>query len=362
MIVFSKRIIYTRDYSSHMVDQNESAEDIWTKDEDLTRIIEDRNFRIKVFGFGGSGSNTINRLMRENLVGVKLIACNTDAAHLLRIRAHAKILLGKNLTRGLGAGADPTVGEMAAKESESEILRHIDETSIVFITAGFGGGTGTGAAPYVAKLAKDRGALTIAFATLPFSSEGYVRMKNAAEGIRKLVKNSDAAIVIPNDKLIEKYNDVPVYKAFKFEDEVISTGIKGITDLIMNTGTINLDFNDLRKVMKDAGYAAIGMGSSNQAVNDRIVEALEKALDSPFMDYDISRAKGAIVNVTGGRDLQLQEAQQAADMLRKKIARDATIMWGTVIDENMRSGVRILIIVAGIKPNFKLDQDLEEVR
>lgn len=253
------------------------------------------------------------------------------------------------------------VGEMAAKESESEILKQIDETSIVFITAGLGGGTGTGAAPYVAKLAKDRGALTISFATLPFSTEGFVRMKNAYEGVRKLVKNSDAAVIIPNDKLIEKFNDVPVYKAFKFEDEVIATGIKGITDLIMSTGTINLDFNDLRKVMKDAGYSAIGMGSSSQAVNDRIVEALEKALDSPFMDVDISKAKGAIINVTGGRDLQLQEAQQAADILKKKIARDATIMWGTVVDESIRSSVKILVIVAGVKPNFKFEPGIEEV-
>ncbi|WP_010917050.1 cell division protein FtsZ [Thermoplasma volcanium] len=344
-----------------MDNSNNSEEDIWTNDEKLQKIIEELNFRIKVFGFGGSGSNTINRLMRENLSGVKLIACNTDAAHLLRIRAHSKILLGKNLTRGLGAGADPSVGEMAAKESESEILKQIDETSIVFITAGLGGGTGTGAAPYVAKLAKDRGALTISFATLPFSTEGFVRMKNAYEGVRKLVKNSDAAVIIPNDKLIEKFNDVPVYKAFKFEDEVIATGIKGITDLIMSTGTINLDFNDLRKVMKDAGYSAIGMGSSSQAVNDRIVEALEKALDSPFMDVDISKAKGAIINVTGGRDLQLQEAQQAADILKKKIARDATIMWGTVVDESIRSSVKILVIVAGVKPNFKFEPGIEEV-
>ncbi len=338
------------------MDQEENEDNIWTDETQLSNIVNELNFKIKVFGFGGSGSNTINRLMKEQLSGVKLIACNTDAAHLLRIRANGKILLGKDLTRGLGAGANPEVGEMAAKASEGDILKQIDEASIIFITVGLGGGTGTGAAPYVAKLAKDRGLLTISFATLPFSSEGAIRMKNALEGVNKLVRNSDAAIIIPNDKLQELFPDMPIQKAFKFEDEVISTGIKGITDLIMNTGMINLDFNDLRKIMKDSGFATIGMGTSSQAVGDRVIEAVERAIGSPFMDVDISRARGAIINVMGGKDLQLVEAQQAAEIVRKRISRDAGIMWGTVVDEKMRSSIKVLLILSGVEPKFNMEK------
>ncbi|MGC8609113.1 MAG: cell division protein FtsZ [Thermoplasmata archaeon] len=339
------------------MDQDENEDNIWTDENQLSNIVNELNFRIKVFGFGGSGSNTINRLMKEQLTGVKLIACNTDAAHLLRIKAHGKILLGKDLTRGLGAGANPGVGEMAAKASEGEIIKQIDEASIIFITVGLGGGTGTGAAPYVSKLAKDRGALTIAFATLPFSSEGVIRMKNALEGIGNLVRNSDAAVIIPNDKLLELSPDMPIQKAFKFEDEVISTGIKGITDLIMSTGMINLDFNDLKKILKDSGYATIGMGTSSQATGDRIIEAVEKAIASPFMDVDISKARGAIINVMGGKDLQLQEAQQAADIVRKRIGRDAGIMWGTVVDERLKSSIKVLLILSGVEPRFRMGDE-----
>lgn len=330
-------------------DQNEMVR---TSDEELLNVIERLKVHIKIFGAGGAGSNSINRLMKEGIKGANLIACNTDAPHLLRIRSHNKILLGKNLTRGLGSGADPRIGEEAARESEHEILKFVNGSDIMFVTAGLGGGTGTGSAHYIAKIAKNLGALTIGVVTLPFKSEGVVRMQNASWGLSKLVRASDTVIIIPNDKLLELVPDLPLEKAFKFADEIIVKAIAGLTDLVTNPGLINLDFNDLKTIMENSGVAMIGIGVSSANENSRVVDAVEKAINSPFLQLDMSSATGVIVNVKGGRDMQLQEANDAAEEVRKRVGKNARIIWGANVDEKYDGKVEILVVATGLASDY----------
>lgn len=334
------------------IQYNEHGEGVRTTDEELLSVIERLKVHIKIFGAGGAGSNSISRLMKEGIKGASLVACNTDAPHLLRVRSHNKILLGKNLTRGLGSGADPRIGEEAARESEQEIMKFASGSDIMFVTAGLGGGTGTGSAHYIAKIARNIGALTIGVVTLPFKSEGVVRMQNASWGLNKLISSSDTVIIIPNDKLLELVPDLPLEKAFKFADEIIVKAISGLTDLVTNPGLINLDFNDLKTIMQNSGVAMIGIGVSSESQGSRVVDAVEKAINSPFLQIDMSTATGVIVNVKGGSDLQLQEANEAASEVRKRVGKNTRIIWGANIDEKYNGKVEILIVATGLSSEY----------
>ena len=332
---------------------SDTDNEINTSDEELLKFIEERKVKIKLFGAGGAGSNTINRIMRDPLsTKVRLIALNTDAAHLRMIAAHNKVILGRNLTKGRGSGADPKVGEEAAKESERDIQKFIDGTSIAFITTGLGGGTGTGSGPYIASKAKKAGILTISVVTWPFTDEGEKRTLNAREGLEKLVYYSDCVIVIPNDKLLELVPDVPIQKAFKLADEIIMKAISGISDLITKPGLINLDFNDLVRVTKDSGMAMFGLGLSSAPVGQRITEATEQAVNSPFLDVDLSTSKAVIVSIQGGKDLMLDEAASALDIIKKKVGEKAEIIMGTSLDPQLNGKIQIMVLATGVKTKF----------
>ena len=319
-----------------------------TSDEELMQIIEKRSPKIKIFGTGGAGSNTITRLAREKIPGVELIACNTDAQHLLRTKANGKVLLGENLTRGLGSGANPLVGEEASKESEGEIIRRLKGSDLVFITAGLGGGTGTGSAPHIAKIAKSLGAVSISIVTLPFRSEGSGRMQNARWGLRKVINYSDTTIVIPNDKLLELVPKLSLQKAFRYADEIIVRAIKGIAELITKPGLINLDFNDLKSILKNSGMAMIGIGIGNGDPGARVRSAIQNALDFPFIKADLSTASGVIINITGGKDLQIQEASIASEMIKAVSNKSTKIILGINIDPSLESKVQVMLVVTGV--------------
>ncbi|MGC8913198.1 MAG: cell division protein FtsZ [Thermoplasmata archaeon] len=317
------------------------------EDEELERILASLKTNIKVFGCGGGGCNTINRIVETGIVGAELYALNTDAQHLYIIHSPKKILLGKRCTRGLGAGAQPHIGEEAAREAEEEIRAAMNGADLVFITCGLGGGTGTGSAPVVAKIAKEMGALAIAVCTLPFRSEGLVRMENAEYGLEKLRQYADTVILIPNDKLLELVPRLPIKKAFLFADIVLMRAIKGITEMITKPGLVNLDFNDLRTIMKGGGVALIGMGESEG--EDRAVEAVSEAINSPLLDADISGATGALINVIGGEDMTVSEAEKVAEIIQSKINPTARIIWGAAIDPAMEHKIQVMVVVTGVK-------------
>jgi cell division protein FtsZ len=327
---------------------DDREDDFSTSDEELQNYLEQLRVKIMIFGAGGAGSNTINRLMKEGINGATMIACNTDAPHLLKTKANHKILMGKTLTRGLGSGADPRVGEQAARESDQEIMKYITGTDIAFITAGLGGGTGTGSAPYIASRAKDSGALTISVVTLPFKSEGKVRMENATQGLSRLSNFSDTVIIIPNDKLLELVPDLPLEKAFRFADEIIVKAITGISDLVTKPGLINLDFNDLKTIVKDSGLAMIGIGMSSAEPGMRVEEAVQKAMNSPFLKFDMSNSSGVIINITGGSDLQLEESSSAAEIIRKQVGKSTQIIWGATVDPKYTGSVEVLVVATGL--------------
>lgn len=338
---------------------DEGEDDFSTSDEELQKYLEQLKVRIMIFGSGGAGSNTINRLMKEGINGATMIACNTDAKHLLKTWANHKILMGKTLTRGLGSGADPRIGEEAARESDQDIMKFVSGTDISFITAGLGGGTGTGSAPYIAARSRDNGALTISVVTLPFKSEGKIRMQNAVMGLKRLTSHSDTVIIIPNDKLLELVPDLPLEKAFRFADEIIVKAITGISDLVTKPGLINLDFNDLRTIMKDSGLAMIGIGMSSAEPGSRVEEAVQKAMNSPFLQFDMSNASGVIINVTGGLDLQLEESSSAAEIIKKMVGRNSQIIWGATIDQKYNGSVEVLVVATGL--SYSEIQDFDQI-
>jgi cell division protein FtsZ len=319
-------------------------------DQELIEILKTLKTNIKIIGCGGSGSNTISRIMEEGITGADVIAANTDAQHLLLTQAPRKILLGKRLTRGLGAGAIPQIGEQAAREAEDEIRSVVEGADIVFVTAGMGGGTGTGSAHVVAELAKQAGALVIAVVTLPFTSEGKMRMENALWGLQKLKEKSDTVIVIPNDKLLQIVPRLPLNEAFRFADEILMSAIKGLTELITKPGLVNLDFNDLRTVMKDGGSAMIGIGQSGS--QQRALDAAKKALTSPLLESDISTATSAIVSVTGSSNMSVEEAHSVLEEVKKAINPNARIIWGARIDESMKNDIKVLTILVGAKNKY----------
>lgn len=330
-------------------------------DQELLAFLEQSAPKIVVIGAGGSGCNTINRMQEVGIVGARLVAMNTDAQHLLRIKAEKKLLIGKKKTKGLGAGSNPEVGEAAAQESEQEIKEAMGEADLVFITAGMGGGTGTGSAHVIAKAAKAQGAIVIGIVTTPFTSEGKKRMLNAQIGLEKLRKEADTTIAISNDKLLYFVPDLPLNAAFKVADSVLTNAVKGITELITKPGLVNLDFADMRTILEHGGMAMIGLGEvSATEGKDRVMEAAEKALSSPLLDLDIRDADRALINITGADDLTIGEAEAAVNAISGKIAKDAHIIWGATIDNSMQKrAVRVLAVLAGIKESKPLDKKEE---
>jgi cell division protein FtsZ len=320
-------------------------------DEEISKIAAQLDVSIKIIGCGGGGSNTINRCVEAHISGAQLCAINTDAKHLLAIHAPKKILIGKNVTRGLGAGAIPQVGEAAAKENEREIRDFLTGANIVFVTAGMGGGTGTGSAHYAARLAKEQKALTIGVVTLPFKAEGEVRMDNALDGLDRLRRLCDTTIVIPNDKLLELVPKLPVDAAFKVADEVLMQTIRGLTEIITKPGLVNLDYSDIMTVMNEGGVAFVGIGDSDESdAEERIEAAIEEALNSPLLgEIDLKDAKGALVRVVGGSDMTVSEAQKAAEVVGQRISKHARLIWGCSIDPSLEGQVKILLIVTGAK-------------
>lgn len=317
------------------------------EDEELKSIIEAKKTQIKIVGCGGAGNNTITRLNQVGVVGAETIVMNTDAQDLLYSDADKKILLGKELTSGLGAGADPTVGMEAAKESKEEIKRALQGADLVFLTCGLGGGTGTGSLPVVAAEAKKLGALTVAVVTLPFSMEGKTRMKNAKFGFDNLTPNVDSLIVVPNDRLVEIVPDVSLQTAFQVADEILINAVKGITELVTKPGLVNLDFADVKAVMGSSGIAMIGMGESD--TENRAFEAVEKALNNPLISLDIDNASGALVNVIGGDDMTIRESQQIVETISKRLDPDAKIIWGSTVDKSLGDGIKAVLVITGVK-------------
>ncbi|MEM4153072.1 MAG: cell division protein FtsZ [Candidatus Pacearchaeota archaeon] len=316
-------------------------------DKELEEIIAKQKAAIKVFGCGGGGNNTLTRMREIGIKGAELIAVNTDAQDLLYTAADYKILIGKELTHGLGAGSNPQIGEEAARESEHEIKQKLQGADMVFITCGLGGGTGTGAAPVVAELAKKMGALTIGVVTLPFTIEGQRRYENAMLGLEKLENVVDTLIVIPNDKLLELAPDLPLHTAFKVADEILTNSVKGITELITKAGLVNLDFADIKAVMSNGGVAMIGVGESDS--QNRAIEAVEKAIENPLLDVDIENASGALINIVGGLDLTLEEAKKVIETVGNRINPNAKMIWGAQLSEDMDKTLRVLLIVTGVK-------------
>jgi len=316
-------------------------------DQELERILASLRTNIKIFGVGGGGTNTIDRLVEGGVVGAELYAANTDAQHLLTIRAPHKILLGRRTTRGLGAGALPQVGEECAREAEEEIRKVLQGADLVFVTCGLGGGTGTGGAPVVAQIAKELGALTVAICTWPFRAEGVVRWENAEFGLERLRNFADTVIVIPNDKLIQLVPRLALNQAFKVADDVLMRAIKGITEVITKPGLVNLDFNDIKTIMRGGGVAMIGLGEGEE--DTRAEDSVEEAINSPLIDVDISQATGALINVTGGSDMTVSEAERAAELVQAKISPNARIIWGAAIDPALQHKMRCMVILTGVK-------------
>lgn len=315
-------------------------------DRELEDIINRSRAKIFVIGTGGAGNNTVSRLTEIGIEGAGTISVNTDAQDLFYSNANQKILIGRETCGGLGAGGEPEIGEESAEESEDLIREKLDGADMVFVTCGLGGGTGTGSAPIISKLAKKIGALTIAVATMPFSAEGLRRRENAEKGLEKLQAAADTVIVIPNDKLLEVAPNLPINKAFMVADELLGRAVKGITELITRPGLVSLDFADIRSIMKGSGMAMIGMGESDSG--DRAIESVHEALNSPLLDLDISNAKGALINISGSSDLTLQEAEKVVQIVADELDPDANIIWGTQIQEDLDNTIRTTIVVAGV--------------
>lgn len=310
--------------------------------------------RIKVIGVGGAGNNAVNRMIEAGITSAEYYVVNTDSQILALSLCKNKIQIGAALTKGLGAGADPEVGRAAAEESKDALAEAVKDTDLLFITAGMGGGTGTGAAPVIAKLARDLKILTVAVVTEPFSFEGRTRMANTAKGLDNLKKYVDTLIVIPNDKLKTVVDrNTPMMEALRIADEILKQGIRGIAELIVNPALINLDFADVKTILKDKGIAHLGVGVAKG--DNRIVEAVRLAISSPLLQTTIEGAKGVILNVCGGQDLTFDEVSDAAELVKGVVAADANIIFGARIDPNVHDEVEITVIATGF-PGFENKQ------
>ena len=307
---------------------------------------------IKVIGVGGGGGNAVNRMIEENVKGVEFIAVNTDVQALKNSKAETVIQLGPKYTRGLGAGSQPEVGEKAAEESEQFIREALEGADMVFITAGMGGGTGTGAAPIVAAVAKELGALTVGVVTRPFTFEGPKRGRFAAEGIAKLKENVDTLLIISNNRLLEIVDKkTPMLEAFREADNVLRQGVQGISDLITAPGYVNLDFADVKTVMENQGTALMGIGVASG--EERVIEKTKKAIASPLLETSIEGAEQVLLNITGGLDMTLFEAQDASDIVAATAGGDVNIILGTSINEELGDEIRVTVIATGIDPTKK---------
>ncbi|MFQ5837209.1 MAG: cell division protein FtsZ [Thermoplasmata archaeon] len=327
------------------------------EDEELRGIVESLSVSIKIVGCGGGGSNTISRLCEAGIVGAQLCAINTDAKHLLHIRSPKKMLIGRRITRGLGAGAIPEIGEKAARESEGEIRAFLQGANVVFVTAGLGGGTGTGSAHVVARLAKETGALVMGVVTMPFTAEGGMRRDNADGGIDKLRRYCDTTAVIENDKLLELVPKLPIEAAFKVADEILMQSIKGMTEIVTRPGLVNIDFSDLMTIIEDGGVAMIGMGEGG-GETDRIDVAVAEALESPLLgEVNLSQVGGALIRVVGGTDLTVSEAERAAELIGDRINSMARIIWGCSVDPNLKEDVRVLVVLTGVEGEHLLGKE-----
>ena len=307
---------------------------------------------IKVIGVGGGGGNAVNRMIEENVKGVEFIAANTDVQALKNSKAETVIQLGPKYTRGLGAGSQPEVGQKAAEESEDSIRESLEGADMIFITAGMGGGTGTGAAPIVAKIAKEIGALTVGVVTRPFTFEGPKRGRFAAEGIAKLKENVDTLLIISNNRLLEVVDKkTPMLEAFREADNVLRQGVQGISDLITAPGYVNLDFADVKTVMENQGTALMGIGVASG--EERVIEATKKAISSPLLETSIDGAEQVLLNITGGLDMTLFEAQDASDIVAHAATGDVNIILGTSINVDLGDEIRVTVIATGIDPSKK---------
>ncbi|MCZ8080111.1 MAG: cell division protein FtsZ [Fuscovulum sp.] len=314
----------------------------------MTSQQEELKPRITVFGVGGAGGNAVNNMIDKNLEGVEFVVANTDAQALKHSRAHSRIQMGLKVTEGLGAGARPQVGAAAAEETIEEIVDHLAGAHMCFITAGMGGGTGTGAAPIIAQAARELGVLTVGVVTKPFQFEGAKRMKQAEDGIEALQKVVDTLIIIPNQNLFRLANERTTFtEAFAMADDVLYQGVKGVTDLMVRPGLINLDFADVRAVMDEMGKAMMGTGEATG--EDRAVQAAEKAIANPLLDeISLNGAKGVLINITGGYDLTLFELDEAANIIREKVDPEANIIVGSTLDETMEGAIRVSVVATGI--------------
>lgn len=316
---------------------------------------------IKVVGIGGGGNNAVNRMINANITSAQFVAINTDKQALLMSKADLRLQIGEKLTRGLGAGADPEVGQKAAEESKASITEMLKDSDLVFITAGMGGGTGTGAAPVVAQIAKDMGILTIAVVTKPFNFEGRKRMENAERGLEGLRKYVDTLVVIPNDKLLKLVpKGTPIVEAFRYADDVLRQGIQGISDLIVTPSLINLDFADVRSIMKNKGLAHMGIGRGKG--ENKTIEAVRQAVSSPLLETTIEGATGVLINVKGGNDLPLDEVYEAVDLVKEVVDETGNIIFGAAIDEAMNDEVEITIIATGFKGTPDEEPEVEKAR
>jgi cell division protein FtsZ len=315
---------------------------------------------IKVIGCGGAGSNTVDRCTESGVSGVDLCAINTDAKHLLSIKAQKKLLIGKQITRGLGAGARPEIGEKAALENIEDIRECVKGAQIVFVTAGMGGGTGTSSSLVVSKLAKELRALTVGVVTLPFKSEGELRMRNAMAGLGAVAKVCDTTIVVPNDTLLELVPRLPVQAAFKVADELLVQTIAGMTEMLTSAGLVNVDYADLKTILVEGGVSLIGVGESSLRGEGRIEQAVEEALNSPLLGkMDLRNARGALIRVVGGPDMTIEEAAKAAELVSERIRKRGRLIWGCSVEKSLEGRVRVLIIVTGAQSKYVLMRDGE---
>lgn len=314
---------------------------------------------IKVIGIGGGGNNAINRMIDSGLKGVEFISVNTDAQALYLSKADKKIQIGEKLTKGLGAGANPEIGKKAAQESKSDIEESLKGADMIFVTAGMGGGTGTGAAPVIAEVSKSLGILTVGVVTKPFTFEGRKRLSNAEAGIMDIKNNVDTLITIPNDRLLSiAEKKTSMIDAFKMADDVLRQGVQGISDLIAVPGLINLDFADVRTIMYGTGLAHMGIGKGNG--ENRAIEAAKQAISSPLLETSIEGAKGVLLNITGGANLGLLEVNEAAELISSAADTEANIIFGAVIDEKLQDELRITVIATGFEQPTEKPVEIEE--
>ncbi|MBU0685969.1 MAG: cell division protein FtsZ [Candidatus Thermoplasmatota archaeon] len=334
-------------------EQQRTADDM-----EIEKIASQLDVCIKLVGCGGAGCNTVNRCIEDGLSGIQMLAINTDAKHLLTVKSPKKILIGKVTTRGLGAGARPEIGERAAMENELDIKEWLKGSQIVFITAGMGGGTGTSSSFVVGRVSKESRALTIGVVTLPFRSEGELRMENAMAGLSKLAKVCDTTIVIPNDTLIELVPNLPIQAAFKVADELLLQTIKGLTDMLTHAGLVNVDYADLNTILNEGGVSLIGVGDAAGKPMERIEDAVEEALNSPLLGkIDLKDARGALIRVVGGPDMNIEEAAKAAEIITDRIKPEARLIWGCSVEPEMAGKVKIMLIVTGARSQYVMLRD-----